>query len=94
MATTTIRITPAGVVPSAIVIRVGVTVIFINEDSQPHAPAGGPDISRPDCPEVDIAGFLVPGQRGETAPFPVVKTCQFHDHMNHSPVFNGHIVIE
>jgi hypothetical protein len=55
---------------------------------------GGPDHTRLDCPEVDVVGFLVPGQRKDTAPFPTARLCEFHDHVNvGNPAFQGRIVI-
>jgi hypothetical protein len=59
----------------------------------PHDVAGGPEPARPDCPEIDAVGFLVPGQSKQTAAFPLARTCEFHDHGYHSTAFNGRIII-
>lgn len=91
--TPTVRITSSGVNPTEIVVSVGEQVLFINNDSQPHDVAGGPDIAHPDCREIDAVGFLVPGQSRQTAPLPVARTCDYHDHSNHAPIFTGRIVI-
>ena len=55
--------------------------------------AGGPDPATPDCREIDAVGFLAPGQSRQTAPLPVARTCDYHDHQNHAPIFTGRIVI-
>ena len=89
----TVRITTAGVNPTEIAVRVGDRVTFINEDVQPHDVAGGPDIAHPDCREIDAVGFLVTGQSRQTAPLPEARICDYHDHSNHAPIFNGRIVI-
>jgi hypothetical protein len=55
---------------------------------------GGPDHTRLDCPEVDVVGFLVPGQSRETAVFTTPRTCEFHDHNNlGNPAFQGRIIV-
>src|SRR5262245_24481954 len=89
----TVRITPTGVNPPEIEIRVGEQVLFINNDTQPHDVAGGPDFEHPDCREIDAVGLLVPGQSRQTAPMPTARACDYHDHSNHSTIFNGRIII-
>jgi plastocyanin len=89
----TVRITAAGVAPVEITVRVGDRVTFMNEDGQPHDVAGGPDIAHPDCREIDAVGFLVTGQSRQTAPLPDARICDYHDHSNHAPIFNGRIII-
>ena len=89
----TITIRSTGVAPRELTVAVGDRVTFINNDSQPHDPAGGPDPANPDCREIDAVGFLVPGQSRQTSPLPVARTCDFHDHSNHDPIFNGRIII-
>ena len=74
-------------------VAAGERVTFINNDMQPHDIAGGPDPATPDCREIDAVGFLVPGQSRQTAPLPVARTCDYHDHQNHAPIFTGRIVI-
>ena len=88
-----VTITSAGVNPAEVTIDAGAQVTFINNDTQPHDVAGGPDLEHPDCREIDAVGFLSPGQSRQTAPLPTVRTCDYHDHSNHSPVFNGRIII-
>jgi hypothetical protein len=73
---------------------VGGTVTFANNDSINHDVAGGPDPEHRDCPEIDAVGFLTPGQSRQTQPFSRARTCEFHDHGFHSPLFNGRIIIQ
>lgn len=90
----TVTVTAAGISPLVITIDVGQRVTFVNNDNRPHDFAGGPDPSRPECREIDVAGFLVPGQSRDTAAFPVARTCVYHDHsMLGVPAFSGTIII-
>ena len=88
-----IRISPTGAEPRQLIVAVGERVTFINNDVQPHDIAGGPDPATPDCREIDAVGFLAAGQSRQTAPLPVARTCDYHDHQNHAPIFTGRIVI-
>ena len=90
----TVSITANGFAPSEVTVTVGTTVTFKNNDSRPHDMLGGPDHTRLDCPQVDVVGFLVPGQSRETAMFPEARVCEFHDHNNvGNPAFQGRIII-
>jgi hypothetical protein len=88
-----IRIATTGAEPRQLVVAIGERVTFINNDVQPHDIAGGPDPATPDCREIDAVGFLAPGQSRQTAPLPVARACDYHDHQNHAPIFTGRIVI-
>jgi plastocyanin len=85
----TITITSAGVSPKEVTIESGGRVIFVNNDRIPHDVAGGPDLTSHECPEIDEVGFLTPGRSGQTAP--LTRTCDFHDHSFHSPIYVGKI---
>jgi plastocyanin len=85
----TITITSQGVSPKEVTIEAGGRVIFINNDRIPHDIAGGPDLTTHQCPEIDEVGFLTPGRSGQTAP--LMRTCDFHDHSFHSPIYVGRI---
>jgi hypothetical protein len=89
----TITITSGGPAPKALSIAVGGRVTFVNNDTINHDIAGGPDPAHPDCHELDAVGFLTPGQRKTSDPFPAARTCDYHDHSFHSPVITGRIVI-
>jgi hypothetical protein len=88
-----IRLAATGADPRQLVVAVGERVTFVNNDTQPHDIKGGPDPLNPDCLEIDNVGFLVPGQSRQTLPLPVARSCDYHDHQNHSPIFTGRIVI-
>lgn len=91
----TVTVTAAGVSPEEITISVGQSVTFLNADTRPHDFAGGPDPSRPDCREIDVAGFIVPGQSRETGTFQTARTCEYHDHGQLGvPQFQGRIVVK
>jgi plastocyanin len=90
----TITITASGMTPLEITINVGQRVTFVNNDTRPHDVVGGRDPNNPDCPEIVQAGFLAPGQRGETGVFTTARTCEYHDHtMLSVPAFQGRIII-
>ncbi len=90
----TITITAAGMSPLEITIAVGQRVTFFNNDNRPHDVVGGIDPNNPDCPEIVQAGFLAPGQRGDTGIFTTARTCEYHDHtMLSVPAFQGRIII-
>jgi plastocyanin len=88
-----VRIAATGAEPRQLIVAVGERVTYINNDSQPHDIAGGPDPATPDCREIDTVGFLAPGQSRQTAPLPVARACDYHDHSNHAPIFTGRIII-
>jgi plastocyanin len=92
--TPTITITAAGMSPLEITIAVGQRVTFFNNDNRAHDVVGGIDPNNPDCPEIVQAGFLAPGQRGDTGVFTLARTCEYHDHtMLSVPAFQGRIII-
>jgi plastocyanin len=89
----TVSITATGMNPLEITISVGQRVTFVNNDTRPHDVVGGVDPNNPDCPEILQAGFLAPGQRGETGVFTRARTCEYHDHAMLTPAFQGRIII-
>lgn len=91
----TITVSGTGLSPQELTIPVGATVTFTNVDTRPHDFSGGPDPSHPECPEIDVAGFVAAGQSRETGAFTVARSCQFHDHTFIGvPAFMGRIVIQ
>jgi plastocyanin len=89
-----VTITGSGFSPLEVSASVGSRVTFFNADSRPHELLGGPDHARQDCAEIDVVGFLVPGQSRETAVFTGARLCEFHDHANvGNPAFTGRIVV-
>jgi plastocyanin len=91
----TVSITKFGLIPFETSVDVGGRVTFVNSDDLPHDIQGGPDPEHHDCPEIDIVGFLTPGQRRQTEAFTAARTCEYHDHsdpdVHHG--FVGRIVI-
>jgi plastocyanin len=80
VATNTITITAAGASPRNIQVAAGSRVLFINNDTRSHNMSSDPHPDHNDCPEINQAGLLAPGQRRETGNLVQVRTCGFHDH--------------
>jgi plastocyanin len=93
--TASVSITQFGLIPFEANVIVGGRVMFVNNDNVPHDIQGGPDPDHRDCPEIDVVGFLTPGQSRQTNPLPSARTCQYHDHTVHDDHhgFEGRIVI-
>jgi plastocyanin len=92
--TAIVTIRDTGFSPSEVTVALGGRVTFTNADSRPHDMLGGPDHTRLDCAEVDVVGFLVPGQSRETRVFETARVCEFHDHNNlGNPAFQGRIIV-
>jgi plastocyanin len=90
-----VTVTATGVSPLVVTIPVGGRVTFTNADTRPHDFSGGPDPSRPECPEIDAAGFVVPGQSRQTDVFTMARTCEYHDHAYIGvAAFSGRIVVQ
>jgi plastocyanin len=89
----TIMIMGSEALPQELTIAIGERVAFMNHDTVPHAVAGGPDPSRPDCPEINAVGVLAPGDTRSTEPFTTAKTCAFHVPRNQSALLAGRIII-
>jgi plastocyanin len=90
----TVTISATGFSPLEITVPVAARVTFVNTDRIGHDIVGGLDHLSRDCPEVEVAGFLVPGESRETATFDQAKTCRFDDHANvGNPAYQGRIVV-
>ena len=73
----------------------GSSLTFVNSDTETHDVLSDPFGAHNDCPELNTAGFLVPGQARATVPLTVLRTCGFHDHSNEgNPAFGGKVTIE
>jgi len=55
-------------------------VTFVNNDTVSHDMSSDPHPDHTDCPAINQAGFLRPGQRRESGNLNEVRTCGFHDH--------------
>jgi hypothetical protein len=88
---------PTHVVPTEIVIAVGESVRFVNNDSKTHAIFSYPHESptpHTDCPEINNVGALNPGTARQTLVFTTAMTCWYHDDLDFGNGFmSGSIVI-
>jgi len=76
----TFIITSAGVSPRSLTVPAGSRVTFTNNDITTHDMESDPHPVHTDCPAINQAGFLTPGQSKQTGNLNVVRTCGFHDH--------------
>lgn len=80
--------------PYEATVVAGGRVTFVNRDLVVHDIQGGIDPDHRDCPEIDIVGFLQPGQSRATEPLTIARSCDYHDHTEHDHHgFSGRIVI-
>lgn len=81
MATLTITINGSGqVTPADIVVARGARVTFVNQHGAPHDMTSDPHPTHVNCPEINQAGNLLPGQSRQTGAFNTARRCGFHDH--------------
>jgi hypothetical protein len=80
---------------AALRVYQGARLTFTNTDNVPHDILSDPVGAHNDCPEINAAGFLTPGQPRATDPLNRIMTCGFHDH-NHEgdDAFGGKVTIE
>ncbi len=91
----TITITATGVSPASLTVPAGARVTFVNNDTRRHDMTSDPHPDHTDCPEINVAGALQPGQSRETGNLVAVRTCGYHDH--EQPTNNalrGRIVVQ
>ena len=89
-----ITLSASGFSPQELTVPIGGRVTFHNADRIGHDIASGLEHNAPECREIDLVGFLVAGERRDTAIFEQAKTCRFHDHDNvGAAAFQGQIVI-
>jgi hypothetical protein len=73
----------------------GVSLVFINQDNVPHDILSDPQHLHTECPEINQAGFIVPGQTRTTAPLARLTSCGFHDHLREGDArFAGRVTVE
>lgn len=96
VATTTITINAQGAVqPADIRIAIGSRVTFVNQHDRPHDMTSDPHPEHTNCPEVNEAGNVLPGQSRQTAAFASAKRCGFHDHgESDNPRLRGSITVQ
>jgi plastocyanin len=79
----TVTITGAGVNPKAVVVAVGQTVTFINNDTRAHEMASDPHPQHGSCPSMEAGlGTISAGQTKVTHAFANAGTCTYHDHQD------------
>ena len=94
-AAATITITASGVTPTEVRVPFSARVLFVNNDSRPHAISSDPVTLHSDCPPINEVGTLAPGRRRTTGRLDNIRTCGFHDHNNESdPTWKGRIVVQ
>ena len=78
----TFTIADATVTPTTLVIQAGERVVFVNTDDVDHDMSSDKHPTHLDCPAINQAGFLRPGESRESGNFVRAETCAFHDHLN------------
>lgn len=79
----TITITGAGVSSKTVVVAVGQTVTFVNNDSRSHEIASDPHPQHGSCPSMEAGlGTIAAGQTKVTHTFANAGSCGFHDHLD------------
>ena len=75
---------------NALRVYQGARLTFINDDNDPHDVLSSPFGLHNDCPEINVAGYLVPGQSRATDPITHLTPCGFHDHNREgNPAYGG-----
>jgi hypothetical protein len=52
----------------------------VNQHGSPHDMTSDPHPTHTNCPEINQAGNLFPGQSRQTGAMNTVRRCGFHDH--------------
>lgn len=80
--THTVVFTAAGAGTQSVSAAGGDCVTFRNDDTVSHWPESDPHPSHGQCPELNSAAALGPGQSFTTPVLSGPKTCGWHDHLN------------
>jgi hypothetical protein len=73
-------VTAAAAAPARGILKPLGVALFINNDTRSHNMTSDPHPEHNDCPEINQAGFLLPGERRETGNLVIARVCGFHDH--------------
>lgn len=94
--TATITIGANGAVsPASVTIAPGGRVTFVNSHNQAHDMSSDPHPEHSDCTQMELVGFLSPGQSRTSGNFNTVRTCGFHDHnLPDDTRLQGRIIIQ
>lgn len=80
-AAATLTIGAGGIVtPKSVEIPLGGRVLFVNNDTRSHNVGSDPHPEHNECPSINQAGYLLPGEHRETGNFVITRACGFHDH--------------
>jgi hypothetical protein len=91
----TLTLSGAGVSPTQVRVYRGSHVTFINGDVVNHEILSNPLHVHTDCPELNVVGFLTPGQSRDSGAFEITRSCGFHDHLNEGDVrFYGTVFVD
>ncbi len=91
----TISVTSTGFSARDLHILPGSRLTFVNSDIQPHDIMSDPFHVHTDCPEINVVGFLTPGQSRASDPLNTIRTCGFHDHDHEGDErFHGTVSVE
>ena len=80
--TPTLTLTSAGITPSGLQISLGQQVLIVNQSGVNRKIQSNPHPFHTECPALNAAGVLGPGESGLTGTFDTVRTCGFHDHLS------------
>jgi plastocyanin len=68
--------------PLNVTISVGQSVTFVNNDDRLHDMASDPHPGHNECPPMNAAGNLQPGQTKRTNALTAAGSCRYHDHLD------------
>ena len=87
----TVEITSSGFMPKDIVIKVGESVTWMNEDSADHQVNSAPHPTHTTYKPLNTLGALKAGEK-KLLTFPEAGTYKYHDHLN--PSLTGVVTVE
>ena len=81
--------------PSTVTITRGGRVTMINSHNRNHDMSSDPHPEHSDCPELNLWGFLQPGQQRTSGNLNTARTCRFHDHNDPTTTaLQGSVIIQ
>ena len=92
--TPTLTLTRGGITPRVLQISQGQRVRIVNEGRVRRMIQSNPHPFHTECPALNAAGLLEPGESGLTGTFDTARTCGFHDHLTpFGSTVNGEIIV-
>ena len=81
--------------PKKLHVYQGARLTFVNNDVQSHDIMSDPFHIHTDCPEINVVGFMTPGQTKTTEPLNTLRSCGFHDHDHEgNDAWHGTVIVE